>query len=167
MNSAAVTRWYREPWAWFVFALPLSAVIAGLSTVWIAASGRDAPVHERVRRTAQVQQLDAGADQRAAELGLAARITLSAETGAVELALAGTLSAPEQPVRMTLVHPTLAEHDRTTLLTPLGKGRHAGRIERVADMDYRVDLEAADGSWVLRGPLPQGADETGFGARQP
>ena len=33
--------WYREFWVWFVIALPLSAVIAGLGTLWIAVSHAD------------------------------------------------------------------------------------------------------------------------------
>ena len=30
------TSWYKEPWAWFVFFLPFSAVVAGITTYIIA-----------------------------------------------------------------------------------------------------------------------------------
>ena len=33
--------WYREPWPWVLIALPLSAVIASLVTLWIALSNPD------------------------------------------------------------------------------------------------------------------------------
>ena len=32
--------WTKEPWAWIVMAPPAAAVLAGLATWWIAASGR-------------------------------------------------------------------------------------------------------------------------------
>ena len=35
-RPAGPTPWYRQFWPWFVIALPASAVIAGLTTVWIA-----------------------------------------------------------------------------------------------------------------------------------
>ncbi len=33
--------WYREPMVWLVIALPMSAVLAGLITFWIAWQGAD------------------------------------------------------------------------------------------------------------------------------
>ena len=33
--------WYREPWPWFLISLPATAVIAGVATVWIAATSAD------------------------------------------------------------------------------------------------------------------------------
>ena len=33
--------WYREPWAWLVFALPFSAVVAGIGTYIIANTDPD------------------------------------------------------------------------------------------------------------------------------
>ena len=35
------TSWYKEPWAWLVFILPLSAVVAGITTVIIANTNPD------------------------------------------------------------------------------------------------------------------------------
>ncbi|MCW8926282.1 MAG: FixH family protein [Xanthomonadales bacterium] len=33
--------WYRQFWPWFIIALPASAVVAGLLTLWIAMSNPD------------------------------------------------------------------------------------------------------------------------------
>ena len=35
------TSWYREPWAWLVFILPFTAVVAGIATYIIANSDPD------------------------------------------------------------------------------------------------------------------------------
>ena len=36
--------WYRQFWPWFIMALPASAVVAGLYTVWIAMQTTDSLV---------------------------------------------------------------------------------------------------------------------------
>jgi hypothetical protein len=36
-----ITPWYKEPWAWFVFILPFTAVVAGISTYIIANNDPD------------------------------------------------------------------------------------------------------------------------------
>ena len=36
--------WYRQFWPWFIIALPASAVVAGLTTVWIAMQTTDSLV---------------------------------------------------------------------------------------------------------------------------
>ena len=43
-------RWYHEPWAIFAFALPLTAVVAGVITVFIAINGADVEVSDSISR---------------------------------------------------------------------------------------------------------------------
>ncbi|GEM_PF-3116620 len=49
MNSTT-SRWYQEPMAIMVFAIPLLTVVAGLITVWIAVQSADHRVVEGVNR---------------------------------------------------------------------------------------------------------------------
>jgi len=42
--KSMVTPWYKEPWAWLVFFLPFSAVVAGIATYIIANHEPDALV---------------------------------------------------------------------------------------------------------------------------
>lgn len=42
--------WWKEPMVWLVAGLPLSAVIAGLTTVWIAANNADTPLTDQYRK---------------------------------------------------------------------------------------------------------------------
>ena len=45
MNQQALlhsTRpWFREPWVWLLIALPASAVLGGMVTIWIAVDSDD------------------------------------------------------------------------------------------------------------------------------
>ena len=40
-QAEQITKWYQEPWAMFVFSIPLATVIAGVITVWIAVQHAD------------------------------------------------------------------------------------------------------------------------------
>jgi hypothetical protein len=44
--SPSTRPWYKEPWVWFLLAIPLATVIAGLITLQIAATNAD-PFIER------------------------------------------------------------------------------------------------------------------------
>lgn len=48
--------WYREPMVWLVIALPASAVVAGLVTLWIAAKGADSVHNADASSTARQEQ---------------------------------------------------------------------------------------------------------------
>ena len=41
MRAQNTKPWYREPWPWFLISLPATAVAAGITTVWIAATNAD------------------------------------------------------------------------------------------------------------------------------
>ncbi|MBB5015151.1 FixH family protein [Rehaibacterium terrae] len=156
MNATVSRPWYREPMVWLMLAFPLSAVIAGLSTVAIAvrAGGADA-VPESVRRTAQVQIADLAADQRALELGLSARLDLDADTGAVRVTLEGDAGIPAR-LHLSAVHPTAAAADEAL---PLLRQDDAflGRFTADRSHDWKLVLTPESGDWRLIARLPAGA----------
>lgn len=41
---------WKEPMVWLIAGLPITAVIAGLVTVWIASSNADAPLKDQFRK---------------------------------------------------------------------------------------------------------------------
>lgn len=155
MNAIVSRPWYREPMVWLMIAFPLSAVIAGLSTVAIAvrAGGADA-VPEAVRRTAQVQIADLAADQRALALGLSASVELDVGTDAVRVTLIGDAEPPLR-LQLTAVHPTTAAADAALPLVRQGDV-FLGRFAADRGHDWKLVLAPDDGAWRLIGRLPAG-----------
>lgn len=49
MNEKHDRPWYREPWPWVAIAIPLAAVIMGMTTLYLAVSNPDYLVVEEQR----------------------------------------------------------------------------------------------------------------------
>lgn len=154
-NPASRPPW-REPMLWLVVALPAAVVVAGIATLVIAirAGGSDA-IPDHVRRTAQIQIADLGADARAQALHLSA--ILRVDGGTIEVLPVGGTFARSQPLQLALRHPTRAAEDRELQLAPGGNGWLAAHsIDR--GHDWRLELGPRDGHWRLRGRLPRDQD---------
>lgn len=62
----------REPMVWLLIGLPVVAVVAGIATLVISSRGGGDSVIDPVERTAQIQTVALGPDERARELKLSA-----------------------------------------------------------------------------------------------
>ena len=63
------TPWYKEPWAWLVFFLPFSAVVAGIGTVIIANTDADTLVAGDYYKKGKAINLELTKIKRAQKLG--------------------------------------------------------------------------------------------------
>ena len=153
--------WYREPMLALVIGLPASAVVAGIATLVIAASGTGDGGDHRVRRIAQTQTTDIAPDRAAARLGLAAVATFAAD-GAVRLAVEAAETG-DAALRLTLRHGTDPRRDHEVTLSRVEGGTWAGLLSRpLAGGTYNAELEPEDGSWRLVGRLDDGAVRIAF-----
>lgn len=144
----------RNPMVWLMIGLPLAAVVAGTATLVIAIrSGGSDAIPEEVRRTAQVQTVELGADEAAAKRKLSA--VLSLQEDAVEVLPATGDFDRKQPLTLLLQHPIEAAKDVTLTLSPTAAGwRAEARI--AVDHAWRVRLGDAGETWRIRGRLPRG-----------
>ena len=144
----------RNPMVWLMIGLPLAAEVASLSTQYIAiASGGSDAIPEDVRRTAQVQTAELGADEAAAKRKLTA--VLSLQEDAIEVLPATGDFDRQQPLTLLLQHPIEAAKDVTLTLAPTAAG---WRVEAKVPVDHawRVRLGDAGETWRIRGRLPAG-----------
>lgn len=134
---------------WLVIALPLSAVVAGIATVFIAAHDPDDLVKAEYVKTGMTT-VDASHTplEQAARMGLAA--TLSYAGGELEVRLPQQ-ATPVEALSLTLVHPTRAELDKQISLAHQGQGKYHARAELAGQGKRRLILEAPDHSWRLEG----------------
>lgn len=147
---------WRQPVIWLVIALVAAAVAGGISLVVIASGdGSTDAVPDPVRRTAQVQTADLGPDESARAARLSAIVRIDAEQGVVEVLPVSGAFDRAAPLRLDLLHPTLAEHDVTLQLAPTELGwRLAAEVD--GGNDWNVRLGPLDGRWRLQGRLPKG-----------
>jgi uncharacterized protein len=146
---------WRNPMVWLMVAFPLAAVVAGIATVVIAvkAGGSDA-IPDDVRRTAQIQTVELGPDERAAEAGLSA--VFSVQEGAIDVLVATGAFDRTRPLTLSLQHPVEAAQDITLTLQPDERG--GWRAAHALDVGHawRVQLSDDAATWRLLGRLPAG-----------
>ena len=81
--------WYRQFWPWFIIALPATAVVAGLITLYIATVNRDTLVKDDYYKEGLALNQDLARSRRAADLGITADLSYDPGTGDVVLTTAG------------------------------------------------------------------------------
>ena len=143
--------WYRQFWPWVLIGLPATVVVAGLTTVWIAASGADSLVVDDYYKDGLAinQRLDK--EQRARELGLEAVLEYS--EGALEVSLDGA-DGPAA-LSLALYHPLDSQRDRQLQLPRISSRLYRARVELPGGGRWHWQIEPlgvneADG-WRLQG----------------
>ncbi|HUL94939.1 MAG TPA: FixH family protein [Usitatibacter sp.] len=142
--------WYRHPWPWILMSGPAIVVAAGLFTSVLAVRSFDGLVADDYYKQGLAINRVLDRTRRAAEMHVAARFGFEGTT--VRVGLSG---APGEStgLRLTLRHPSLAAHDESITLSPLGGGVYEGRLAEAPQGVSRIVLEDREGLWRLEGAM--------------
>jgi hypothetical protein len=143
--------WYREPWPWFLISLPATAVIAGVTTVWIAATSADGLVVGDYYKAGLAINQTLARDDAARTLALSA--TLQSVDGALAMTLAGHLQSYPDRLSLTLAHPTRPGLDQTLALSHAGGGHYRASLPALPAGKWHAQLTDAASTWRLSGVL--------------
>lgn len=143
--------WYRVPFVWLLIALPLTAVVGGFTTLWLALRSDDGlVVDDYYRRGIEINRtLDR--DHAAATRGVSAEIRLDDARREARITL--TLPMPQRPARIQvqLLHATIKGHDRQVTTSPDANGDYRVSLRGLVPGHYYIELAADD--WRLVGSL--------------
>lgn len=176
-TNEPIRPWYRHRWPWLLAIAPLSAVVGGLVTLWLAANTTDSLVVDDYYREGQAINQQLARDKVAASLGLHARLRFTvmgapdtpggerASPGdapaALELKLdAQRGSAWPQSLHLRIVHATRAQFDREYTLAHAGDGVYRSRGVTPDAGRWLVQLEDPARTWRLVAHGVTGFDET-------
>ncbi len=154
-NQVENQPWYRNPMVWMVIALPATAVVAGLLTVYIAVANQDSLVVDDYYKEGQAINQELSRDRKSTELGLSALVDVNAETGEVLVSMSSAKSYELTPeITFKLIHRTLSGADQTTTLNRLeNKPDYRGYIKPpVIEGRWTIQI-IADKSWRLKQDL--------------
>jgi len=151
MSGQQPKHWYSEPWVWLVIALPLTAVIGGMITLYLAISTSDGLVVDDYYKRGKAINLDLARDDAALRYQLTASLVLY-QGNSVQLQLGAINGTWPATVRLSLLHPTRAGLDQVVQLPHSGAGNYHGRIDALGGGHWYVQIEADD--WRLSGTLP-------------
>ncbi len=148
---AETKRWFAEPWVWLLIALPMSAVIGGMITLYLAVTTSDGLVVDDYYNRGKTINMDLARDVAAASHGLRARLDFDLANRRILLSLDSRDNQHPPQVRFSLLHPTRPGNDQVVLLQPADGDGYAGTLQAVRDGNWYVQLEADD--WRLSGAL--------------
>ncbi|MEZ5542050.1 MAG: FixH family protein [Pseudomonadota bacterium] len=143
-------RWYQEPWVWLLIALPLTAVVGGMITIYLAVTTSDGLVVDDYYERGKAINQDLARDDAARRYGLSANLVLY-QGNTLRLQLSAINGNWPETVSLSLLHPTRAGHDQAVRLRHTGAGSYQGTIEPPAEGHWYIQLEADD--WRLSGTL--------------
>ena len=156
MDREDTKPWYRQFWPWFIIALPASAVVGGLTTVWIAMQTTDSLVVRSDDGMQVVAERRIVAERLAEELNLAAAIDIDLETGAILAAMrSGDLQTVPAALQLEFSHPAFADRDQRIALSrapadQAGNPVWSGHFVSVPTGRWYVSLTSND-EWRLSG----------------
>ncbi len=141
------TSWYKEPWAWLVFILPFTAVVAGIATYIIANSNPDTLVVGDYYKKGKAINLELSKVKQAQKLGM--RFALK-QTGN-ELVIKPTGIEKEFPVlNLNFYHPTLADRDFYLALTADGNGNFRYIFDEPVNGKWRLTITPFENHWKIQ-----------------
>lgn len=143
--------WYRQPWPWFLMALPAIAVVAGSYTAWLAVKTNDGLVVDDYYKEGLAVSKVVGRSEHAASLGLTAQVKMVAGRVWVRLEESGGAAAAHT-VLMTISHPTRAGLDQHLVMHGTG-GVFAAEIPPLGAGRWDLALEDELRTWRLNGAL--------------
>lgn len=146
--------WYRQFWPWFIIALPAAAVVAGLTTLWIAMQTTDSLVVNSEDGVKNATDRRISAERLAYELDLAALVEINSATGVVSAIMrSGDLAEIPAQLEFELSHPAFADRDRLITLNKAmpdadGNPVWVGHLLSVPDERFYAVLSSGD-EWRL------------------
>jgi len=141
------TSWYKEPWAWLVFILPASAVVAGITTYIIANSNPDPLVVGDYYKKGKAINLEISKVKHAQKLGMRFALKQSGN----ELIVKPTGIDKEFPVlNLNFYHPTLAERDFYLALTADGNGHFRHIFDESVKGKWRLTITPFENHWKIQ-----------------
>lgn len=154
METFTPPPWYRQFWPWFIIALPLTAVIAGIATWIIAAHDPDGLVADDYYKQGLAINQTLDREHRAQALGLSGLARIDSAAQRIVLTLEGQIDArARDDLILRMIHPTRPNLDRTlTLKAEVGK-RWSAPLQHTAPGRWHLQLEPATGEWRLNGRL--------------
>ncbi len=159
MITAMQKPWYKHPMVWMVIAIPLSAVLAGTVTIYLAVTTEDGLVVDDYYKQGLAINRQIARDQEAARLQLQAQVVVDTDTGFVKVSFDKGMMQ-DYPVELTLGlrHATQQQQDNFITLQRgidnyyvgrAGSAAQAGIREGIWHVEISRPAEAGNQAWRL------------------
>ena len=137
--------WYREPYVWFLIAIPLVAVVGGIITASLAIESNDGLVVDDYYKQGLEINRVLERDDAAEKLAIKADIQLSVEQNTFRLFLTGNagFTAPEK-IDIRFLYATRSGFDKHLSLAKQDNNFYQGKLQQLQRGRWYVQIEAAN-----------------------
>ncbi len=142
--------WWQEPMVWLIIALPITAIIGSMITLWYATDKPDPLVSEHYYKDGLGIHQHNQQAQLAQSLGLVADITVK-QPGTLEIRLSGRYAEPPRSLLLLLVHPTDSAQDIHIEALGFAAGQYRTHLPSLPAGKRRLIIEPSDHVWRLAG----------------
>ncbi len=155
------TSWYKEPWMWLVVMLPVSSVIAGISTVFIAASTSDSLVVDNYYQTGLTINDNKQANEAAKKLGIHGQLIFTDENIQLQIAMNDINEQQKLPEQLYLLlsHPTHQHKDLEVRLNKTSQNLYSASEKTSISGRYYMNLHPKNDAWLIQQQLVIDADK--------
>ena len=130
---------------------PMTAVIGGLVTAYIAVTTSDGLVVDDYYKRGKAINRDLARDRAAARYGMSSSLSIDMQDNRAQIELASVAEIRPGEMQLSILHPTRAGHDQVVRLTPISASTYRGGVMELADGHWYLQLEADD--WRLSGTM--------------
>jgi len=138
--------WYKQFWPWFLIALPLSSVVAGINMLIIANDTTDSMVVDDYYKDGLAINEVLAKKERSKELGISALITFDDET--IKLVLQSDVDVKDS-LFLRFQHATLETKDFTVALKKNAIGNYYSELEHDLNGKWMIRLYPYQEQWEV------------------
>jgi hypothetical protein len=147
-SSNSPRPWFREPWVWLIIALPASAVLGGIITIWIAVESDDGLVQDDYYKYGMEINKTLDRDKAAVQYELVANIIMSEAQNNIQIRLdANDRFVSPASIKLSFLHPTIKGQDQILVFQTDSQGVYAGALPSLMKGNWYLQIEADD--WRL------------------
>ena len=146
--------WYRLFWPWFIVAIPLMAVIMGLTTMLLAVSTSDGLVVDDYYKQGLAINRILARDQKAKDLQITALVRIDLLTGKVHMQLEKSGENSDSDIlHLRLLHPTRSNLDIDVAMRSDNSSGYTTVIKPPAAGKWYLLVEPETQDWRLTKPI--------------
>lgn len=159
MNTSQPLPWYRQFWPWFIIALPATAVIASLYTVYLAVQNEPSLVNDNYYQEGLSINDRLKQDQRAKELNMQANLSFSEQANSVNVFLRGN-HQPLDSLILSISSKGNEALDQSYTLKAVNNNLFTADVAALPQGRFYIYLEPKHRQWRLLGDTVLPRQET-------
>jgi len=139
--------WYKQFWPWVLIGLPSTAIIAGVTTLFIAIENKPDMVVDDYYKKGKAINVDLTRLDNAFALALKFRLGVTDE----RITLTQTYGEPQTAaLRIRFIHRTQKAKDLEQLITADGNGVFTLALKKPLHGKWTIQIESFNGSWRVQ-----------------